>query len=77
MFMEIIVLLVSCILTYFVTSFFFFKKKEVSIGYLRVDNSEPTEPPYLFLELEQAPDNLKDGDRVVLTVKIENYISQK
>lgn len=49
---------------------------EEPIGDLRVDESDPEEPPLLFLELENYPNNLKSRKRVTLNVKAENYISQ-
>lgn len=44
-------------------------------GTLRMDQSDPTEAPYLFLELD--PDGMRKINRfktVVLRVKLENYI---
>ena len=44
-------------------------------GTLRMDRSDPTEAPYLFLELD--PDGMKKINRfrtVMLRVKLENYI---
>ena len=32
-----------------------------AIGSLRVDHSDPSEPPYLFLEVEKNPDALQHG----------------
>ena len=45
------------------------------VGTLRMDRSDPTEAPYLFLELD--PDGMRKINRfktVVLRVKLENYI---
>lgn len=77
MFFDLIALFAVCLLTYAITSFVLSKKTNNVIGNLRIDNSDPNEPPYLFLELEKTPDRLKDGDKVVLIVKVKNYISQK
>ena len=44
---------------------------------LRVDHSDPSEPPYLFLEVEKNPDTLEHGKLVVLRVKRENLISHE
>lgn len=44
-------------------------------GTLRMDRSDPTEAPYLFLELD--PDGMRKINRfktVVLRVRLENYI---
>lgn len=51
--------------------------EEKPIGTLRMDQSDPDEKPYLFLELSKETDFLKDKKRVTLDVNIENYISQK
>lgn len=57
-----------------VTSVYFCSK---TIGSLRVDHSDPSEPPYLFLEVEKNPDALDHGKVVVLRVKRENLISHE
>lgn len=46
-------------------------------GSLRVDNSDPDEPPYLFLELKESPEVLKRKKYVTLDVEVKNFISQK
>ena len=51
--------------------------KEKPIGTLRIDQSDPDDNPYLFLELETSPDVLKQRKTVMLKVNVENYISQK
>lgn len=48
-----------------------------AIGSLRVDHSDLSEPPYLFLEVEKNPDTLEHGKIVVLRVKRENLISHE
>ena len=48
-----------------------------AIGSLRVDHSDPSEPPYLFLEVEKNPDTLEHVKLVVLRVKSENLISHE
>ena len=48
-----------------------------AIGSLRVDHSDPSEPPYLFLEVAKNPDTLEHGKLVVLRVKRENLISHE
>ena len=47
------------------------------IGDLRIDESDPEDGPYLFLELNSRPENFKRLKRVTLNVKAENLISQK
>lgn len=49
-----------------------------SIGFLRIDRSDPYDKPYMFLELKNNQ-NIADickADFVTLQVKVENYISQ-
>ena len=46
-------------------------------GCLRIDSSDPDEPPYLFLELEESPEVLKHKKFVTLQVDLKSYISQK
>ena len=49
-----------------------------TMGNLRIDNSDPMDGPYLFLEL--ASENLGQiyaSEHVTLKVVKENYISQK
>jgi hypothetical protein len=47
------------------------------IGTLRVDQSDPNDEPYLFLELSVPVDVVKQQKRVMLDVNVENYLSQK
>jgi hypothetical protein len=49
------------------------------VGNLRIDNSDPDDGPYLFLELssESTPNLLKLKKYVTLEVKAENYVSHK
>ena len=44
------------------------------IGYLRIDNSDPKDGPYMFLELSKWIGSKK---YVILKVKLENFISQE
>lgn len=48
-----------------------------SVGTLRIDRSDPSEPPYIFLELDKGVGDISRKKNVVLKVKNENYISQK
>ena len=47
------------------------------IGNLRIDQSDPTEDPYLFLELFNGIHTFSDKKTVHLKVRAENYVSQK
>lgn len=50
---------------------------KLKIGTLKVDRSDPNEPPYLFLELSESVNRIVDKKIVVLKVDTKNYISQK
>ena len=47
-----------------------------SIGILRVDQSDPTEPPYLFLELDKPVESVINEKYVLFRVIKKNFISQ-
>ena len=47
-----------------------------SIGTLRVDQSDPTEQPYLFLELDKPVENVINKKYVLFRVNKKNFISQ-
>ena len=51
--------------------------KEKSIGVLRVDESDPTEEPYLFLELSHDVSTVRKKKRVILDVLDESYLPAK
>lgn len=53
-----------------------FKKKNDSIGFLRIDNSDE-DGPLLFLELKSGPHTFMQEKYVTLEVKLEDFISQK
>lgn len=48
-----------------------------SSGKLLVDQSDPEENPYLFLELTSSPYEIMKNKYVTLEVKKHNFISQK
>ena len=47
-----------------------------SIGTLRIDQSDPTEQPYLFLELGKPVESVINKKYVVFRVNKKNFISQ-
>lgn len=47
------------------------------VGTLRIDRSDPNEPPYMFLELDKGVGDISRKKNVILKVSNENYISQK
>ena len=44
------------------------------VGTLRIDRSDPTEAPYMFLELSKHVSAVTSKSHVILKVKNENYI---
>lgn len=49
--------------------------KTASVGTLRIDQSDPDDSPYLFLELKKNVGNIASHKYVIMEVKRENYIS--
>ena len=47
-----------------------------SVGTLRVDQSDPTEQPYLFLELDKPVESVTNKKYVLFRVIKKNFISQ-
>ena len=73
--MWIVLALIGGILVVVAASAVYFRAR--TIGLLRVDRSDPSEPPYLFLEVEKNPDALQHGRLVVLRIRKENLISHE
>ena len=48
-----------------------------SIGTLRVDQSDPTEQPYLFLELDKPVENVVNEKYVLFRVSKKNFIDSQ
>jgi len=48
-----------------------------NFGALRIDRSEPNEPPYIFLELYADPSEIMQKKYVMLEVKNEDFITHK
>lgn len=48
-----------------------------SVGNLRVDHSDPEEPPYLFLELVKDVGDISRKKYVLLRVNVKDFISRK
>lgn len=49
-----------------------------SVGVIRIDQSDPDDRPYLFLEINQGCyEKLFRSKKVIFEVRKENYISQK
>jgi len=49
-------------------------RKQPTSGTLRIDNSDPSESPYLFVELKGDPLALKELPYVTFEVNAENYV---
>ena len=73
--MWIVLALIGGILVGVAASAVYFRAR--TIGLLRVDRSDPSEPQYLFLEVEKNPDALQHGRLVVLRIRKENLISHE
>lgn len=73
--MWIVLALIGGILVGVAASAVYFRAR--TIGLLRVDRSDPSELPYLFLEVEKNPDALQHGRLVVLRIRKENLISHE
>lgn len=69
-----VMFLVGCIVGFIVHKLFMDK---TSVGFLRVDRSEPEEGPYLFLELHRGMEDILDKEYVRLKVKKEDLIPRK
>ena len=48
-----------------------------SIGTLRIDQSDPTEPPYLFLELDKPVESIIKKKYVLFRVSKKNFIDSQ
>lgn len=47
------------------------------VGTLRIDNSDPEDGPYMFLELEKGIGDISSKKHVILKVKRKNFIPHK
>lgn len=72
---EAIILIVGIVIGVIVTSFIFHKRYP-SVGNLRQDCSDPTVPPYLFLELTPGGySKIMQKKQISLKVILQDYIS--
>lgn len=51
--------------------------KTASVGTLRIDQSDPEDSPYLFLELNKNLSYVASKKYVIMKVDMKNYISQQ
>lgn len=49
--------------------------KTASVGTLRIDQSDPEDSPYLFLELDKHLGFIASKKYVIMKVNLKNYIS--
>lgn len=49
----------------------------LKIGTLRIDRSDPSDEPYMFLEVSKNVGDISGRKMVLLDVRNENYISQE
>lgn len=72
--MEFILFFVGVFLGVSIASIIF---RSYFIGYLRIDNSDLEDGPYIFLELSKWIGDISSKKYVVLKVKLKNFIPQK
>lgn len=70
----LIAFILGIIIGSIVTNIIFYRKRA---GVIRIDQSDPSDPPYLFLELETGLDQVEKSKMVFLSVKKENYLPSK
>lgn len=77
--MELVLIAVISVLAGFAAgvAIAIFVYRAERVGTLRIDRSDPSEPPYIFLELNKGVGDISTKKNVILMVKDENYISQK
>lgn len=69
--MEVIWIIIGVIIGFAISiAGFFFH----SIGALRIDKSDPTDKPYMFLEIKRGIGDISRRKFVVLRVKQEDFI---
>lgn len=72
--MEIILILAGVLLGISISSIIY---RSYFVGNLRIDNSDPVDGPYMFLELEKGVGDISAKKHVILKVKRENFIPHK
>ena len=71
--MELLVVLIIGIVIGNLLTRMLFKPR--MIGTLRIDHSDPSEPPYMFLELSKGVGDISNDKYVTLEVSTENYLT--
>lgn len=75
--MSATIIIIECIISAVIGFVIGIKYHHKPVGTLRVDQSDPDDNPYLFLELSEDPKKLPNQKYITLKVNIENYISHK
>lgn len=70
---RLIVLMIGILLG---MAIYAYAHKTTPAGVLRVDRSDPSDEPYLWLELTRPVDTLRDKEIVTMQVKHENFVSR-
>lgn len=68
--MEVILILAGIVIGIGIAMIIF---RAYFIGTLRIDKSDPTEEPYMFLELDKGIGDISSKKHVVLRVSTKNY----
>lgn len=72
--MEVILILAGVLLGISISSIIY---RSYFVGNLRIDNSDPADGPYMFLELEKGIGDISSKKHVILKVKLKNFIPHK
>lgn len=48
----------------------------MAVGTLRIDHSDPTEAPYLFLDLDKPVESFSRRKHVLMRINKKNFISE-
>ena len=72
--MDVLLIILGVIIGVFISTVIYTLRTD---GTVRVDQSDPTEEPYLFLELDKPVNEIISKHHVTFKVIVKNYISQK
>lgn len=65
---------IGLVIGFLVGRFVFRTAKDKVYGYLRVDHSDPSDPPLLFLELRTSVEAVAKQKEVRFKVKVEDFL---
>ena len=72
--MELIIGIVVGIIIGLVVGALIFQRRHIPVGELRIDRSDPTSEPLLFLELDADVRTISSMKTVALSVRNENFL---